>query len=278
MDLAVASSFFDNDPLYDAYSGVYLYDGQFATYDGSQLDGSFIRRRTVSLAPDLVLPPRRVVTLYGEQWVLSDPIFDGFQGETIRQTMSARKCHQLYKVGTIKEILTGALTARDIYAFARWTKSTAEAHTSEMEPYYEFSFSLTESSIRGKLIEADGKLWHARAASEVAEGFLLAEADLLAGPDTPLARVTVDTVSAIDPVTLASVPGPSYPGVLVQRYQFFRRQDQAEPLNHAGDMTLLVQDAPEFAAQHEVSIGGQRWSVIGRESVEEGFALHVRRS
>jgi hypothetical protein len=277
MDLAVASSFFDNDPLYDAYTGVYLYDGQFATYDGAQLDGSFIRRRTVSLAPELVLPARRVVTLYDEQWVLSDPIRDGFQGQVIRQTMSARKCHHLYSILNAAELLQAPATPRQAYAFSRWTKNTAEAATSELEPYYEFSFALSETDLYGKFFKVGDNIWHARMASEVAEGFMFVEADLLAGGEKPGGPVTVERPGVRDPITLTNSPSTQHPGLLIERYQFFRRLDQAQPLNYAGDKTLIVEDIPEFEHQGEVVIAGETWTVLARQKLEGGYGLHIRR-
>lgn len=276
MNLRDISTAFDNDPLYDAYSGLYLYDGQFSTYDGSQLDGSFIRRRTVSLAPELELPPRRVVNLYGENWVLSDPIVDGFKGIPVRQTMSARKCHKLYTLATALELLKGTST-RQLYGFERWVKSTQDATTSQFDPYYEFSFSSTEKNLLGRFLIAGNMVWHPRVVAEVAEGFTVVEADIIAGGEKPNEAVVIERPGKRDPVTLQQLPSTQHKGLFIERYQFFTKNDQAQPFNYAGDRTLIVEKIPEFATQGEVIAGGTTWAVVAMEEILDGYALHVRR-
>lgn len=277
MDIAMASVFFDNDPLYDAYTGDYLYDGQFATYDGSQLDGSFVRRRTVSLAPDLVLPARRVVKLFDEPWVLSDPIRDGFYGEQVRQTMSARKAHGLYGIVTAGELAEGLPVLREAYAFCRWTKNTADAATSNLEPYFEFSFSITETKLDRKFFILNNKIWHSRMATEIAEGFQFAEADLLVNEDEQFLRVEAEKPGKRDPVSLVEAPGSFHKGVVVNRYQFFTKLDQAQENNYHGDKTLIVAKAPELETAGNLKIDGQRWTILAREDLNDGWGLHIRR-
>ena len=277
MDLSRVSRRYDNDELYDAYTGDFLYKGQFATYEGGQLDGSFIRRRTVSIAPELALPPRRVVTLFNEQWVLSDPIVDGFHGKPIRQTMSARKCHGLYQILTVEELLNPVQGARSAYAFCRWVSNTADAATTEYEPFYEFSLSATEESVSQRFLYDGEKLWHTRMSAEISEGFLFAEADLLT-EFLPASQVTVASPGTIDPVTLVPSGGPSYTGILVERYMFYRKTDQAQESNYHGDKTLLVAESSSPAKTGTVEINGTKWAILATENIAGGYALHVRRN
>ena len=279
LDLGMAAGFFDNDPLYDAYTGDYLYDGQFATYDGSQLDGSFVRRRTVSLMPELALPPRRVVMLYNEPWVLSDPIVDGFLGDPIRQTMSARKGHGLYAISGIDELLglSANPAGRSAYGFARWIKGTADAQTTEMEPYYEFSFSLTEAPMKDMLLSLDGRVWNARLDTEVAEGFRVVQADEIVTKDAvATAYVTVEFPGSIDPKTLQESPGPQHNGIVTDRYLLYTKLDQAQPNNYAGDKTLLVGSAVAVP-KAPVTIAGERWQVVAHQPMPGGKAFHIQK-
>ena len=278
MDLLDAAVYFDNDQLYDAYTGEYLYDGQFATYDGSQLDGSFVRRRTVSLGPDLELPPRRVVTLFGEQWVLSDPIVDGFYSVPIRKTMSARKSHGLYQLKTAEELVNRLPAAREAYAFARWIKATADAATSYMEPYFEFSLALTEPPIKGMFIELDGRVWHTRIETDVVEGFRLAECDeIVTGMEIATSYVKVTQGTGIDPVTLEETGTNTFKGVLTERYTLFRKLDQSQPSNYAGDKTLIIGESTVLVADVPLTIDGERWAVVANQPLVGGNALHLRR-
>lgn len=277
MKLITAAIKFDLDPLYDAYSGDYLYKGQFSTYESSQLDGSFIRRRTVSMHPELQLPPRRAVTLYGETWVLSDPIFDGWKGKPVRQTMSARKCHALYKVVTPENLFEELkpLEMREAYAFSRLTKGTADAATSNLEPYYEFSFSLTEDSVTGLFIRDGKKVWYVRMSADVSEGFLVAEADLLVdGTEQENGFFKAELDGYNDPVTLDQVTGNLVDVLLVDRYNFFTKLDQAQPNNYHGDKTLVLAEELEGT---QVRIGADTWTVQASQPLKGGFAYHVRK-
>lgn len=277
LDLGMAAGYFDNDPLYDAYSGAYLYDGQFASYDGSQLDGSFVRRRTVSLVPELALPPRRVVTLYGEQWVLSDPITDGFLGETIRRTMSARKCHALYKIVTASQLLGLEPETRSAYGFSRWIKGTADAQTSELEPYFEFSFSLTEEPMRDMFLTDSGRVWHVRMDTDIAEGFRMVQCDeIVTAGEVQTAYVEFELPGELDPVSLDTLPGTKHPAVMTERYMLFKKLDQAQPNNYANDKTLIVGSGVDVP-QVPVTIRGEEWSVIASQPIPGGLALHIRK-
>ena len=78
MKLAAAAVYFDRDSVYDGYTGTLLFEAQFASYDGSQPDGSFSRRRTISAGPSIAHPARSVVTVHGEKWIVGEFITDGF--------------------------------------------------------------------------------------------------------------------------------------------------------------------------------------------------------
>lgn len=278
MKMKNLSKRFDKDLLHDAYTGEFLYKGQFATYDGNSLDGSFIRRRTVSLSPDLVLPERRVVTVLGEQWVLSDPIFDGYNGKAVRQTMSARKCHALFELKTAHELALHLPTSRQAYGFRRWIKATADAAETYMEPYSEFSFSVNEAPMTGRFIVDGGRVWSPRFETDNAEGFRFIEGDeLVAVDEIGQVYVEVSKDGEFNPVTFESVEGEPFTALLVDRYVLFKKLDQAQPNNYAGDKTLIVSKQSDEKPAGNYSINGQKWGILGTHDLIDGWAVHIRR-
>ena len=264
---------FDKDQLYDAYTGDELFKAQFATFEGRQVDGTFNRRRTVSYSPDHNLPPRRCVELYGEVWIMSEPMVDGFQGEPVRVTCSARKSNGLHKILTAGELLEGTGT-REAHVFLRYLKGTSEPATSYLQPYYEASLSLTETELAAKFYTDGNSILHGRMAANAAEGFNVVECDLI-GDSTSWVKVEVP--GTFDPVELVETAGAEIDGLLVERYSFYRKTDQAQENNYHGDKTLIVSKSALPAPEGTLKIGGTSSPILGVEDLGDGWALHVRR-
>lgn len=277
MSFADVAGFFNNDPLYDGYTGDYLYDGQFATYNESQLGAAFNRRRTLELSPTYALPPRRVVESYGERWVLAEPIFDGFMGEVVRQTMSARKVEGLFSVLTAAELVLGSQPARTFYAYMRWTKGTVSPETTAEEPYHEFSISLTEDFIGKKFLKLGNRVWSPRLEAIVAEGFKMIEADEIVTEGSTDHAVTVASLGEADPVTLNQTVSATYPGLLVKRYNFFQKSDEASQDIYVGDRTLVIAKSSEPDPKGALLVNADLWNILARQDLDDGWALHVRK-
>ena len=264
---------FDKDQLYDAYTGDILFKGQFATFEGRQVDGTFNRRRTVSYSPDYSLPPRRCVTVYGEVWIMSEPMIDGFQGEPVRVTCSARKSNGLFQVLTAGELLNKTGT-REAHVFLRYLKGTAEPGSSNLQPYYEASLSLTETNLAGKFYTDGNIILHGRMEANAAEGFSVVECDMIGGSE---AWVKVKLPGVFDPVELTEVPGAEIVGLLVERYSFFTKYDQAQENNYHGDKTLIVSKSSMAVPEGSLTLQGSTLPILGVEDLGDGWALHVRK-
>ena len=264
---------FDKDQLYDAYTGDTLFKGQFATFEGRQVDGTFNRRRTVSYSPDYSLPPRRCVTVYDEARNMSEPMIDGFQGEPVRVTCSARKSTGLFQVLTAGELLNKTGT-REAHVFLRYLKGTAEPGSSNLQPYYEASLSLTETNLAGKFYTDGNIILHGRMEANAAEGFSVVECDMIGGRE---AWVKVKLPGVFDPVELTEVPGAEIDGLLVERYSFFTKYDQAQENNYHGDKTLIVSKSTMRVPEGSLTLQCSTLPILGVEDLGDGWALHVRK-
>lgn len=278
MKLKNLAAHYDRDKVYDAYTGAYLFKAQFSSFDGSQLDGSFIRRRTVSMRPEYVLPPRRVITLYGEQWVLSEPIKDGFNSAPVRQTMSARKCHGLYQIKTAHELALGITAPRSAYAYRSFVRATQDATETYMEPYTEFSFALTEASMDKCFIVQNSRVWSPRFETDNSEGFKYIEADeVVSEGDVSESYVQVQGKKEYDPVEMTEISSLTFTALLIDRYVLFKKLDQAQESNYAGDKTLIVSKSSDPNPQGYYDIGTGRWSILALHDLGDGWAVHVRK-
>ena len=204
---------------------------------------------------------------------MSEPMVDGFQGEPVRVTCSARKSNGLFKVLTAGELLENSGT-REAHVFLRYLKGTAEPGSSSLQPYYEASLSLTETNLAGKFYTDGNIILHGRMEANAAEGFSVVECDMIGGSE---AWVKVKLPGVFDPVELTEVPGAEIDGLLVERYSFFTKYDQAQENNYHGDKTLIVSKSKMAVPEGSLTLQGSTLPILGVEDLGDGWALHVRK-
>ena len=204
---------------------------------------------------------------------MSEPMVDGFQGEPVRVTCSARKSNGLFQVLTAGELLNKTGT-REAHVFLRYLKGTAEPGSSSLQPYYEASLSLTETNLAGKFYTDGNIILHGRMEANAAEGFSVVECDMIGGSE---AWVKVKLPGVFDPVELTEVPGAEIVGLLVERYSFFTKYDQAQENNYHGDKTLIVSKSSMAVPEGSLTLQGSTLPILGVEDLGDGWALHVRK-
>ena len=204
---------------------------------------------------------------------MSEPMIDGFQGEPVRVTCSARKSNGLFNVLTAGELL-GKTGTREAHVFLRYLKGTAEPGSSNLQPYYEASLSLTETNLAGKFYTDGNIILHGRMEANAAEGFNVVECDMVGGSE---AWVKVKLPGVFDPVELTEVPGAEIGGLLVERYSFFTKYDQAQENNYHGDKTLIVSKSSMAVPEGSLTLQGSTLPILGVEDLGDGWALHVRK-
>lgn len=292
MRLSNAARFFDKDLICDGYSNIPLFHGQFTSYDGSKQDGTFSRKRTLSLAPDLILPDRHVILAGSDRWIIGDPNLDSFQGADMRLTLKCKKCTDSYNFLTPGEAalkLTGAVTA---YAFTEYLKDTVNSTTnSEYDPQYKVTIASTEVPKDGTFLRTDTNLLHVRSLYKEAEGFWLLTCDEVSGfngtidhagaADLPGGEVVVTfpDAGAYDPITdtyTASVLATT--GILMDRYKLYDLRTQTDPLTKAGDMTLIVAKSAVTPVAGQTVTAPDTWRIQSVVGYQDAWSLHLRRA
>lgn len=154
MRLHKVAQFFDRDPVYDFYTGALLFKGQFASYEGNQMDGTVQRRRTLSLAPGLVLPARRVVRIYNETWVVGSPLTDGWESTPIRQTLICKLATDNGAIYKPSDWLQNVQPVQEPVAWnAEFLKNTVNTQTSsEYSPQFRVWVGVNEAIEPGWLM------------------------------------------------------------------------------------------------------------------------------
>ncbi|MGL4274434.1 MAG: hypothetical protein ACRCTO_19260, partial [Pseudomonas paracarnis] len=253
MKLANAAKYFDRVSMADAYTGTTMpYKVQFSTFEETDPDGSVARRRTLSMAPGLTLPARRVASLLGEIWLLGEPSADAVFDKVIRQTVPMRRVTNLAQALTPGQMVA-ASTGLAIYGRLEQVKSTVDTATSS--DYFPF-FTLTLAGAEFKNLNSDwaqvpgffriedGTLFRCRTSYPAEDGMTVVEADLIDRYGLTQAQVTT---GAYDPVTDTFAGTTStFQTLVMPTHQLYRRKVEAEKFKPE-DLTVLVRFADYLA-------------------------------
>ena len=282
MKLKNAAKYFDTDSVYDAYSGDYLFKAQFSTFEGASPDGSFHRRRTVSVAPEVVAAPRRVVIVQGTTWIMGELIAEGFKDKPIRKSSSAKEVTGLYDLLTPGQAALREPTGiKQLYGHANYLKDTVNSLTdSAYDPQYEVTFAFPEVIQAGNFLRSLEHFLHIRTVQFANEGYWIATADeIAAAPTQNSCEVAVVLAGTFNPITESYGVGTSTTGILLDMYKLYNFNTQADPRNQAGDMSLLVaKTAITPLAGQTLEVAGEEWRNIKFTSYHDAWNIQIRRS
>lgn len=300
MKLANAAKYFDRVSMADAYTGTAMpYKVQFSTFEETDPDGSVSRRRSMSLAPGLTLPARRVASLLGEIWLLGEPSADAVFDKVIRQTVPMRRVTNLVKALTPGQMVA-ASTGLAIYGRLEQVKNTVDMATSS--DYFPF-FTLTLAGAEFKNLNSDwaqvpgffriedGTLFRCRTSYPAEDGMTVVEADLIDRYGLTQAQVTT---GAYDPVTdTFAGTASTFQTLVMPTHQLYRRKAEAEKFKPE-DLTVLVRFAdypapkvgtplqiriPEFnSAAPAPNAPFSPVQIVGITLEADCWNLHVRRA
>ena len=284
MKLRNAAKYFDRDRVYDAYTGDYLFKGQFSNYDGSKPDGSFERRRTVSVAPGIDPAPRRVIQIGDELWIMGELVMDTWTDRPIRQTCSAKMVTDDYMLLTPGQAALRQTTGTALYGHTKYLKDTVNSVTdSDYTPFYDVALAGTEPVRDGMFLRSADKLLHIRSAYKELEGFWNAASDEVAtnyeGAPVSPAEVNVVFEGVRNPITEIPAAGVSTTGIVLDMYMLYAYQTQADSLNRQGDVSLVVaKSAVTPLAGQLATVNGEAWRVFRFTPYQDAWNLHLRRA
>lgn len=151
MEFSDVASYFDNQPVSDAYTGAFLFDSQPDLFDASTRDAEAGWRRTLSAA-SVVMPARRCINFGGDIYVAGRSVKDFFQGEAVREYVLLHPADGLFTYGSPAAFLAAAGTT-SFYAGMSWVKERkTELLTSETTAIYDVYCSAVEPVSRGMLV------------------------------------------------------------------------------------------------------------------------------
>ena len=280
MEMADVARYFDQDPVFDGYTGVALFPCQMSSFDDSASDGSTNRRRVMSLAPEYSIPTRRCVSVYGEIWLVGDPTTDGFQQTAMRKNYAMRRSTGLMEILTPGEAASGAAGAVSAHMHKLWFRDIQQPNTdSDLDTFWNISVAPGEPVAQGTFLrDAGGTLFRVRNCYLPIQGLTIAQSDEL---DTGSRKALTITQlgTNYDPTT------DSYPqvtvagyGLLLETTQLLHRSVAADPLIAPGDRSLLIaKSLATPTVNAKLTFDSQTWTVLNVQSEQDAWLLRVRR-
>lgn len=275
MDFRDVASFFDDDPVYDAYSGALLFYCHTTPHDDQTSSGATARRRTMTTVDETVAPPRGAVRVHDDFWLVSDSNPDGFRGENVRRSYSLKKSTGLMTSLSTAEAVRG-LAGTDLHAHKDYFRDMQNPRAeSDWDTMWNVFCARGEPVTKGRFLRQGSTLLRVRNIYESVDGYLIAEADQLdfdAPQSATFSTGTVDLVT--DTVTNTTTVVPVLQTDPQKYYQF---RTQTESALQPGDRTVFVAKidlAPKIGGQFRMLDAD--WRVLSKVSEGDAWALLVR--
>ena len=277
MEIHDAAAYFDQDPITDGYSGAALFEAQTASFDDSSGDGATNRRRVLSLAPGLAIPARRVVSLYGDRWLVGTGTPDGFLGSVIRQHFTMKRVTDLMAVVTPTEALA-ASAGTPVYAQRLYFKDTVNSLTdAEYDTFWNIFVAPGEPVVQGTFFrDADSRLYRARNTYLPLEGLRVAQSDAL---DTDARTTATFQTGTYDPVTDTFAAGTAaVAAIKIDVPKFYRFQHVSDAQTQKGDLAVLVPTGTTVPVGQTFTMDTLSWRILGKQVELGAIAIHARRA
>ena len=274
MKLKNVSKFFDKTKAVDAYNSSYSFKCQVEPLDMYRTEGTRIKIRNMSTAPEVVIPARRVIKIDDQAYIVSDSSLDHWSGEAIRSRYVLQGADHVVEIRTISQVLEDVPGVQAFASIDFNKYGTNERDSSRYHPQYHIYF--------GKETVGEDVLIHTVDRNYLVKNSYLTPAgivDALANElDDPVVQVTVSTGRSYNPVTDSyTATTVSVRAVLVRWQEYFEYLTQGSTKYERGDAQLFVLPAVQAKAGDTVSIGGEDFRVLSHLDRSGYRSLHIRR-
>lgn len=276
MKLRNVSRFFQEAPVLDGYSGVSLFVAHTTPHDDHTSSGATARRRTMTVDIDKSAPARRVVSIFGEYWIVGNSNLDSYKGATVKKNFGLKKATDLATLRTPGQACLDA-GGTAFYIQREYFRDVNNPLTeSDIDTQWNVFCPLNETLAVGSLFVYGSRLARIRNFYSTVDEYQVAEADQL-DIDARQA-VTFVTTGAINTVTDLPVSASVATYALqFEDTKFYRFRDQAEASRKPGDKTVFVAaSAVTPLVNATFTMLGKTWRVMQVQAESDAWALQAR--
>jgi hypothetical protein len=276
VEFSAVASYFNNDPVYDAYTGAYLFNCHSKANTDQTSAGATIRRRSMTTTVDTAAPARGVITLLGEPWLMGNSTVDSFQGVEIRRIWDIKRGTSSMSMLTPAEACADA-DGTLVYAQKELYRDSGNPKAySDWDPLWGVSVASIEAAgVRGKFLREGSALYRVRGVYAEVNGLSVLEADEF---DIDARQDATFITGALNLVTdKFDEVSTTLPVVQADSLKFYRYRAQVEADNQPGDRVVFVA-AASIAPQpnSELTMMGERWRVLTTIVEQDARVLRVR--
>jgi hypothetical protein len=278
MDLRDAARRFNDAEAFDGYTGEYVFNCHFSSFDDHSAAGATARRRALGLTDEDTVPARQVVSIYNDRWLVGSGNPDSFGGKVLRRVYNMKRSTDLAAVLTPAQACMSA-TGTLAYVHKQWFREVVNVPTdSKIDNFWTVFIAPGEPVEPGTFFRCGSVLLRARNTYLPVEGLRVAQCDDIdfATQKTLLFRENGNFDAATD-----SYPALNYSvfGLVVDYTKLFRLRTSADLRAEPGDVSVLVPQAsitPVVGAKF--MLGAIAWRVLSVEAELDAWLMHCRRA
>lgn len=275
MKLKNVSKFFDKTKAVDAYNSSYSLKCQVEPLDMYRTEGTRIKIRNMSTAPEVVIPVRRVIKIDSQAYLVSDSSADHWAGDTIRNRYVLQGADYVVEIRTIAQVLADAPGVQ-AWASIDFNKySTDERDSADYHPQYHI-FLGEDTAAEHTIIHTTERTYLVKNSYKTPSGLYDAICNEL---DDPVIDAATFKVRTYNPITDSFTDSSSTIRCIRLRWQdYFTYLSQGSEKFERGDIQVLVPSSVTPKAADVIDMSDGQWRVL---SVVDGTgyrSLHMRRA
>ena len=274
MKLKNVSKFFDKTKAVDAYNSRYSFKCQVEPLDMYRTEGTRIKIRNMSTAPEVTIPARSVIKIDDQAYIVSDSSLDHWSGEAIRSRYVLQGADHVVEIRTIAQVLEDVVGVQAFASIDFNKYGTDERDSSRYHPQYHIYFG-SEKIEKNSIVHTATSNYLVKNSYMTPAGIVDALANEL---DDPVVQVSVSTGRTYEPVTDSYTATTSSVRAIIVRWQdYFEYLSQGSTKYERGDAQLFVLPSVQAKAGDTVSISGEDFKVLSHLDRTGYRTLHIRR-
>ena len=267
---------FDKTVAVDAYNPATSFRCQLSPVALYKVDATAIRRREMSTAPDVVIPPRKTIQINNDVFLVGEDSPDQWNGSEIRNNYVLQGADFLANIYSLQQALANTAPSTAWCSLDFNKNMSDERQGSEYLSQYNIFFAGGEVVPTNSLINNGSRWFLVRQSYTSVSGLVVTLSNEIENP--AFETVTFSTIS-YDPVTDMKVPvSNSVRALRIRWTEWFQYLSAASVQFERGDMRLFVLKTDVTAeAGDEITMSDGVWCVLS--VLDEGAAwnCHVRR-
>lgn len=276
MKLKSASKFFDRTLASDAYNAATKFRCQVEPFDYQKIEGSAVKRRVMSTAPEVTVPVRQVISIGGQPYLVGDSSVDHWDGAALRKRYVLQGADYLATVQSIVQVLANTV-GTSAYASIEFNKyGTDERDNSDLHPQYHIFFGGGETVPNDSIVTAAGRYYLVRRANRTQAGLVDALSNEL---ESPVIDAATFTSRQYNPVTDTYTDSSSTVRCIRLRWQdHFTYLSQGSTKYERGDVQVLVPLSVTPKPGDTLALADGTWTILSVVAEATYRSLHVRRA